>query len=86
MKGYFDRIEDNAYAVIIVEEHSKQYVLPISKLPSESKPGIWFNLSITDDKINTININEEKTASSAAQTAQLMAKLQEKRTGSKFKK
>lgn len=86
MKGYFDRIEDNQLAVILVEELNKEFVLPVTELPKGSNPKTWFDLVITQDKITSININHEKTESGQEKVDDMLTKLRSRSKSSKFKR
>jgi len=86
MKGYFDRIEDNQLAVILVEELNKEFVLPVTELPKGSNPKTWFDLVITQDKITSIIINHEKTESGQEKVDDMLTKLRSSSKGSKFKR
>ncbi|MGN7403583.1 hypothetical protein ACTHO0_27465 [Cytobacillus praedii] len=39
MKGYFDRMEENQHAVILVEVINEQFLINQSKLPAGSQTG-----------------------------------------------
>nr|WP_304214384.1 DUF3006 domain-containing protein [Fredinandcohnia onubensis] len=86
MKGYLDRIEENQHAVILVEEISKEFVIPISKLPNGSKAGSYLNLTIENEIITSIMLNENETSTQQQKVDDMMSKLRKKSSGSKFKK
>jgi Protein of unknown function (DUF3006) len=86
MKGYLDRIDDNKYAVILVEETKKQFVLPKEELPEGSAEKSYFDLTIENDRITSITLDEETTFSEQKKVDDLMEKLRSKSKGSKFKK
>lgn len=86
MKGYFDRIEEESLAVIIVEELNKQFIKPVSELPEGSSPGMWLDLTIVDNTIMSMTINKEATITAQQRTNELMSKLHTKSRTSKFKK
>jgi hypothetical protein len=86
MKGYLDRIDDNKYAVILVEETKKEFVLPKEELPEGSAEKSYFDLTIENDRITSITLDEETTFSEQKKADDLMAKLRSKSKGSKFKK
>lgn len=48
MKGYFDRMEENQHAVILVEAINEQFLINQSKLSAGSQTGMWFDLTLKD--------------------------------------
>jgi hypothetical protein len=86
MKGYLDRIEDNQFAIILVEEINKEFVIPKSKLPVGSSEKSYFDLTIEKDQITSLKLNEETTITEQQKVDELMSKLRSKSKGSKFKK
>ncbi|SEN54855.1 Protein of unknown function [Mesobacillus persicus] len=86
MKGYLDRIEDEKYAVILIEDIQKEFVVNKNSLPEGSSVKSYFDLTIENDKITSIKLNEGATASQQKNVDELMSKLQSKSKTSKFKK
>ncbi|WP_342431550.1 DUF3006 family protein [Neobacillus sp. FSL H8-0543] len=86
MKGYLDRIEENKYAVILVEEIQKEFIISKDELPIGSAEKSYFDITIENDKIATLKLNEQSTISEQQKTNDLMAKLRSKSKESKFKK
>ncbi|MFD1781532.1 DUF3006 domain-containing protein [Fredinandcohnia salidurans] len=86
MKGYLDRIEENQHAVILVEEINKEFIIPISKLPNGAKAGSYLNLTIENEIITSITLNENETSTQQQKLDDMMSKLRKKSSGSKFKK
>ncbi|MEH7493216.1 DUF3006 domain-containing protein [Neobacillus niacini] len=86
IKGYLDRIEDNQFAVILVEEIKKEFVIPVEDLPEGSKENSYFEMSIENDKISSIKLDEQTTQTEQEKVDDLMTKLRSKSKGSKFKK
>jgi hypothetical protein len=86
IKGYLDRIEDNQFAVILVEEIKKEFVIPVEDLPEGSKKNSYFEMSIENDKISSIKLDEQTTQTEQEKVDDLMTKLRSKSKGSKFKK
>ena len=86
MKGYLDRIEDNQFAVILVEEMNKEFVIPKAKLPAGSVEKAYFDLTIENNQITSIKIDNATTITEQQKVDNLMAKLRLKSKGSKFKK
>ncbi|AOV07078.1 DUF3006 family protein [Sporosarcina ureilytica] len=58
--AYFDRMTSNKQAVLLVESIQKEYILPASSLPSGSKPGSWFHVTVQNDAITSIKIDGAK--------------------------
>lgn len=86
MRGYLDRIEENQHAVILVEELNKEFIIPISKLPNGSKAGSYLSLTIENETITSITLNENESISQQQKVDDMMSKLRKKNSGSKFKK
>ncbi|WP_174733299.1 DUF3006 domain-containing protein [Mesobacillus harenae] len=86
MKGYLDRIEDNKFAVILVEDIKKEFIIPKEELPEGSAEKSYFNLTIQNDQITFIKLDEHATGTEQNKTDKLMSKLRSKSNGSKFKK
>jgi hypothetical protein len=86
MRGYFDRIEDDKFAVILVEEINKEFVLPIADLPNGSVEKSYFDLTIENDKITSMKLNDHTTITEQQKVEDLMSKLRSKSKGSKYKK
>lgn len=87
MKGYLDRIEDNKRAVILVEELGKEYIINVARLPDGSKEGTWFDLTIEDDQIIKLVINEEMKKEMENKINNIMDELRNKnKSGSRFKR
>jgi hypothetical protein len=86
MKGVLDRIEDNKFAVILVDELRKEFVIPKDQLPDGTKPNAWLDLTITDDNITSVRLNKEATSVEEEKVENMMNKLLSKSRGSKFKR
>ncbi|MED4019031.1 DUF3006 family protein [Sutcliffiella cohnii] len=86
MKGYLDRIEDDKYAVILVEEIGKEYVLHKDQLPHGSRIHSYFDVKIEDDRIISLTLDEKASISEQQKVDSMMAKLRSKNKGSKFSK
>lgn len=81
-----DRIEDNQWAVILVEELKKEFVLPIDELPVDSTEKSYFELTIENDKITSMKVDPQTTVSEKEKVDAMMSRLRSKSHGSKFKK
>ena len=86
MKGYLDRIEDLQFAVILVEEINKEFIFQKDELPEGTTVKSYFDLTIENDKITSIKLNEETTNAEQQKVDDMMSKLRSKSKGSKFKK
>lgn len=83
--GVLDRITDDKYATILVEDLGKEFILNKEELPIGSKEGTWFNLIIKNEEIKNLTINQELTESRKISIEEKMGRLK-KRSGSKYKK
>jgi hypothetical protein len=86
IKGYLDRIEDNQFAVILVEEIKKELIIPVGELPAGSKVKSYYEISIENEKITSMKLDEQTTQTEQEKVDDLMTKLRSKSKGSKFKK
>jgi hypothetical protein len=86
IKGYLDRIEDNQYAVILVEEMKKEFIVPKEDLPQGSKENSYFEITIENEKITFLKLDEHTTISEQEKVNAMMTELRSKSKGSKFKK
>ena len=86
IKGYLDRIEDNQYAVILVEEMKKEFIVPKEDLPQGSTENSYFEITIENEKITFLKLDEQTTLSEQEKVDDMMTKLRSKSKGSKFKK
>lgn len=85
MKGYLDRFENNKFAVILVKEINKEFIIPKDELPDGSAEKSYFDLTIEKDEIKSIKLNEQTSVAERKKTDDLMSKLRTKSKGSKFK-
>jgi hypothetical protein len=86
IKGYLDRIEDNQFAVILVEEIKKELIIPVEELPAGSKVNSYFEISIENEKITSIKLDVKTTQTEQEKVDDMMTMLRSKSKGSKFKK
>ena len=85
IKGYLDRIEDNQFAVILVEEIKKEFIIPKEDLPEGSTEKSYFEIAIENDKITSMKLDEQTTRSEQGKVDNMISKLRSKSKGSKFK-
>lgn len=85
MKGILDRIEDDLYAVILVEEERLELILPANRLPAGSKVNSWFTIYTENGQL-AVTLDDETSFIREKQTEELMARLRKKKKGSRFKR
>lgn len=85
MKGMLDRIEDDSKAVILMEESGREIVVPVSQLPEGSRLHSWFTITLEEEEVVLIEVDEPLTQAKAAHAQNLMQRLR-KRSGSRFKR
>lgn len=85
--GYVDRVTDEKYVTIIVEEQGLEYVENIKDVPENVTEGKWLNLTINDSDfgLENIEVNEEETQKRKERVKSKLERLR-KRKGSKYKK
>ncbi|RNF39099.1 DUF3006 domain-containing protein [Planococcus salinus] len=86
MKGTLDRIEDDGRAVILLEELQQEIVLPMERLPAGSDVDSWFDITLENDEVTSIVLDETTSAKKTEQANELLQKLKSKNSGSKFKR
>ncbi|MBU9672487.1 DUF3006 domain-containing protein [Planococcus sp. CP5-4] len=86
MRGVLDRFEDGGVAVIIAEQAGREFHVPLRYLPEGSRQGMWFRLSIEAGRVVDIEADLTQTNERAAKAEELMAKLRNKSTGSRFRR
>jgi hypothetical protein len=86
MKGYLDRIEENKFAVILVEEIKKEFIITVAELPVGSAAKSYFDLTIENNQITSMKLNEQATMTEQQKVDDLLSKLRSKSKGSKFKR
>lgn len=86
MYGVLDRVEDHELAVILMEETKQEIVIPIAKLPPNSKEGTWFQLEEVDGTFRVLRIDKEKTKQKKERSTDLLAQLRARSKGSSYKK
>jgi Ser/Thr protein kinase RdoA (MazF antagonist) len=85
MKGVLDRFEDNK-AVILIENTKEELIMDRSLLPAESSVNTYFTLKKKNEEYIITKIDKEATEQQAQKSSELMKKLRNKSSGSKFKK
>ena len=84
-QGVLDRITDNQYGTILVEDLNKEFILNKSELPADAKDGTWFDLVIENEEIKSLIINQELTELRKQTIEEKLAKLKN-RSRSNYKK
>ncbi|WP_026690827.1 DUF3006 domain-containing protein [Alteribacter aurantiacus] len=84
-QAVLDRIEDGQWAVLLVGEEEREVILPVQKIPPKSKEGDWFIVTLVEDTISSVVLDEEKTKTMKTSIQSKMDLLKKKK-GSKFKR
>ena len=82
--AYLDRFTDTDQALILVEDLQKEFLVPVSNLPTGSQAGTWFVVDIQNDNITSLQINEKKTRDMQDDIKNRMQRLQSSKK-SRFK-
>lgn len=85
MKGILDRIEDDLYAVILVEEEGLELVLPANRLPAGSEVNSWFTIDTENGQL-AVTLDHETSFIKEKQAAEMTARLRKKSKESRFKR
>ena len=83
--AYLDRFTDNEQAILLVDKLQREFHIGIATLPSGSTAGTWFLVTIENDEITHVQIDEEKTAEMKQEVEERMQRLKSKKT-SRFKR
>ncbi|MFC7319681.1 DUF3006 domain-containing protein [Halobacillus campisalis] len=86
MKAVLDRIEENQYAVLLVEENTQEFILNKNELPEGSKPHDWFEVTIENDKITSLKVDPEFALAQEQKVKSKRDRLKKRSQGSKFKR
>jgi hypothetical protein len=86
MKGILDRIEDGMHAVILLEEQGREIIVPVSRLPPGSQVHSWFAITMEEEEIIAIELDEHLADAKAARARNLMDRLRARKSGSRFKR
>lgn len=64
----------------------KEFIIPKEDLPSGSKENSYFEITIENEKITSIELDEQTTLTEQEKVDDMMTRLRSKSIGSKFKK
>lgn len=85
MKAVLDRIE-NGYAVMLIENNQAEFTVPVNQLPAGSSAGTWFSVSVVNDQITKLIIDQKTTLQKKQRAEQLRNKLNQMKKSSKYKR
>jgi hypothetical protein len=60
-KAVIDRIEDGAWAVLLVGRKQTERILPVEELPEGAVEGTWLRVRIKDDVITKLVVDTAET-------------------------
>lgn len=83
--AYFDRLTDDQQAVLLIKSSQENLVVSLSALPTGSKPGHWFLVTIENNQLSAIQFDDEKTKEMTEDIQSRLSRLQAKKT-SRFKR
>lgn len=83
MKGVLDRIE-NGYAIILIESNKEELIIPVNQLPAGSSAGTWFSISIENEQVTQLTIDQKTTLQKRQTAEQLRNKLNQLKKTSKY--
>lgn len=84
VKAVLDQIVDENYAVLLIGEEEKEFIIAKDKLPVNVEEGSWLLLTIIGDQISDIMVDQEETYKASQRIRDKMALLR-KRQGSQYK-
>ncbi len=65
---------------------NKEFIIPKTELPDGSKVHSYFSVTIENNQITSMKLDEQTTHSERTKVDEMMSKLRSKSGGSKFKK
>jgi hypothetical protein len=86
MRGMLDRIEDGFNAVILLEERGREIIVPVSRLPEGTQIHSWFTITMEEEEIVSIEVDENLSQEKAARAQNLMQRLRGRKSSSRFKR
>nr|TXF87500.1 DUF3006 domain-containing protein [Alkalicoccus halolimnae] len=85
-QGFIDRIEDNKFAVIIIESLKEEYIVEASDLPDGVQSGSHLHVNISNGRITSMIYDKTKTNAVENRISDKMAELREKKKKSRYEK
>ena len=86
VKGVLDRIVDGKHATILVEDLQKEFVIDASRLPAGAKEGSHFQLTLIEDELTEITLDQQSEQESQEKVSNQINFLKAKSKGSRFKR
>lgn len=74
-KAVIDRIEDGAWAVLLVGRKEEEKVIPVSQLPEGAGEGSWLKVRLMEDGVKDIIVDEEATTAAESRVESKMEML-----------
>lgn len=84
--GYIDRIEEERFAVVLVDSLGKEFTVDVSRLPEGVMAGSYVRLTLADGEIGKMMVDEKKTASMEQEIADKLQRLKSRSPRSRFKR
>ncbi len=85
-KGVIDRIEDEKYAVILVETEGSEYVVLKDRLPEGAKEGSWLKFTVVKQEITQMKLEQHQTDVAHRNAKDQLNRIRKKSKGSKYKR
>ena len=84
--GYIDRIEDERFAVLLVDSLGKEFVVNVWDLPENAKEGSYLTVTLIDGEITGLVINQQETETMEKEISEKLQRIKSKSSTSKFKR
>lgn len=84
--GYIDRIEDERFAVILIDSLGKEFVVNVWDLPETAKEGSYLTITLIDGEISGLVVNQQETETMEKEISEKLQRIKSRSGASRFKR
>lgn len=84
--GYVDRIEEERFAVVLVESLGKEFVVDVSELPEIAEEGSYLTVTLMNGEVCGLALNQQETESMEQEIEKKLQRIKSKSNTSRFKR
>lgn len=84
--GYVDRIEEERFAVVLVEALGKEFVVDVSELPETANEGSYLTVTLMNGKVCGLALNQQEAESMEREIEEKLQRIKSKSNTSRFKR
>ena len=77
-RAVLDRIEDGAFAVLLVGEDEEERIVPVDQLPAGVAPGSWLRVRFEGDTLQRAEVDTAGTEQAKARIAEKLERLRQR--------